>query len=62
MTCGGGDFFATEDTEKHEKIKFISHGHSRTYTDKNKKAKAKHTCEQQKVRSVGLGTGFPKIS
>lgn len=62
MTCGGGDFFATEDTEKHGKIKFISHGHSRTHTDKNEKEKAKLTSDQQKVRSVGLGTGFPKIS
>ena len=30
----GKDFFATEDTEKHGKIKFISHGRSRTHTDK----------------------------
>src|SRR5690554_4246096 len=36
MICGGGDFFATEDTEKHGKIKFISHGRSRTKTKKKK--------------------------
>ena len=60
MTCGGGDFFATEDTEKHGKIKLISHGRSRTHTDSKRKAKL--TSDQQKVRPVGLGTGFPKIS
>ena len=51
----GKDFFAKEDTEKRGKIKFISHGHSRTHTDKTKKKK-------QKVRSVRLGTGFPKTA
>ncbi|KRW82855.1 hypothetical protein AQ621_15670 [Marinobacter sp. P4B1] len=61
MICGGGDFFATEDTEKHGKIKFISHGRSRTHTDKNEKEKAILTSDQQKFDLWGWGQAFQKF-
>ena len=61
MICGGGDFFATEDTEKHGKIKFISHGRSRTHTDKNEKEKAILTSDQQKFDLWDWGQAFQKF-